>query len=127
MKILKILKEQLIIIKAINENNTIHKNDLSVTWQELIERVLSLCDNDISNMDKIRIMHNEYLVSIEIHENKRTVIDYLSIVWHAEFKNLYDKNSIRLRLMTKKTLNEIAEALIEVRYYNHSIIEVIPF
>ena len=47
MKIIPILKEQLVLLKLINDNNTQHKDQFSVGYQELIERVISICDTDL--------------------------------------------------------------------------------
>lgn len=119
MKIIPILKEQLVLLKLINDNNTQHKDQFSVGYQELIERVISICDTDLlDNIEKRKIIHKEVMRPLNVYDNsKRTVMDYLEICWRGQMKYLDEKEPHYLRENTKKVMNEIAEALEDVFYF----------
>jgi hypothetical protein len=119
MKIIPILKQQLVLLKLINENNTRHKDHFSVGWQELIERVIGICDTEsLDAMEKTKIIHKETIRPYDVYDNKRgTVLDYLAICWGEQKKYLDERQPYLLRTNAKKDMNEIAEALEEVFYF----------
>jgi len=119
MKIIPILKQQLVLLKLINENNTQHKDQFSVGYQELIERVITKCDTDLlDNIEKRKIIHKEVMLPLDVYDNSnRTVMDYLAICWREQMKYLDEKEPYYLRTNTKKVMNEIAEALEDVFYF----------
>ncbi len=120
MKIIPILEGHVSLLKVINDNATPRKDQFSIGWQELFERVITLCGANTDEIEKRKIIHKERMLPLGVYDDSnRTVIDYLEICWNNQRKYLDPAESYPsyIRKNAKRVMNEIAEALEDVFYF----------